>query len=84
MPLKTIYIDQPPPAEIPTQRPVLMLYSWWKLPSGQVVELRKISGEHNPEVVVRNVNSDGEMAQGEYNLSLRFLVTRAKRVEVTR
>lgn len=82
MPLKTIYIDQPPPAEIPARRPQLSLYDWWLLPSGQIVELRKISGEHNPEVVVRNVNSDGEMAPGEYCLTLRFLVTRAKRVEV--
>lgn len=82
MPVRTIYIDQPPPAEIPTRRPELLLYTWWQLPSGQVVELRKIVGEHNPEVVVRNVNDDGEMAAGEYCLTLRFLVTRAKRVQV--
>ncbi|MET3514329.1 desulfoferrodoxin (superoxide reductase-like protein) [Pseudacidovorax sp. 1753] len=84
MPLKTIYVDQPPPSEIPHARPPLHLYDWWLLPSGQIVELRKISGEHNPEVVVRNINSDGEMAAGEYCLSLRFLVTRATRVEVKR
>jgi len=82
--IRTILLDQPLPTEVPTHRPDVSLYSWWKLPSGQVVELRRILGTHAPEVVVRNVNDDGEMAAGEYNLTLRFLVTRCARVRVTR
>jgi hypothetical protein len=63
------------------QRPAVTLYSWWRLPSGQVVELRRITGQHNPEVTVRNINEDGEMAAGEYVLTLRFLATHGKRVK---
>ncbi|WP_225784691.1 hypothetical protein [Xenophilus sp. Marseille-Q4582] len=79
--IRTIHLDQPLPAEIPARaaQPI-SLYSWFRLPSGQIVELRKITGDRNPEVVVRNVNFDGEMAAGEYSLTLRFLRTRCELV----
>ncbi|WP_213956310.1 hypothetical protein [Variovorax sp. dw_954] len=78
--VRTIYLEQPRP----TQRgnaPRPELYQWWELPSGQCVELRRIVGHHNPEAVVRNVNADGEMAPGEYVLTLRFLVTHGRKVK---
>lgn len=77
--VRTITCEQPLPT--PRQQHGLALYQWWKLPSGQVVEVRRILGTSAPECVVRNVNEDGEMAAGEYCLTLRFLVTRAKKVK---
>lgn len=74
---RAIQIDQPAPG----LRPQVGLYQWWKLPSGQIVELRRIVGQHNPEVVVRNVNENGEMAPGEYQLALRFLVNHGQKVK---
>ena len=71
-----VTVDQPE-FEI---RPPVTLYSWWCLPSGQGVDVRRITGQHNPEVVVRNVNDDGEMAAGEYVLTLPFLVKHGRRV----
>lgn len=77
--VRVIACEQPMP--MPRQQHGLELYQWWKLPSGQVVEVRRIVGTSAPECVVRNLNDDGEMASGEYNLTLRFLVTRAKKVK---
>ncbi|CAN7472595.1 hypothetical protein LJR130_003819 [Variovorax sp. LjRoot130] len=74
---RAIKVDQPAPGP----RPQVSLYQWWKLPSGQVVELRRIAGQHNPEVTVRNVNENGEMAPGEYVLTLRFLVNHGQKVK---
>jgi len=68
----------------PGVRSALQLYQWWTLPSGQVVEVRKIEGEHQPEVVVRNINENSEMAPGEYKLRLTFLVRFCKQVRVAR
>ncbi|MNX93674.1 hypothetical protein D3C86_1258690 [compost metagenome] len=68
----------------PGPRQSLTMYSWWTLPSGQIVEARRIVGEHHPEVVVRNVNKDGELAPGEYQLTLTFLVRHGKQVRVAR
>ena len=76
---RRIISDQPLPARRVQQR--AELYQWWELPSGQVVELRRIAGQHAPECTVRNVNADGEMAAGEYVLTLRFLVTYGKKVK---
>lgn len=77
--LRVIRAEQPLP--IPRQQHHAGLYQWWKLPSGQVVELRRITGQRNPEVIVRNINQDGEMAPGEYSLTLRFLVNHAQKVK---
>lgn len=77
--VRIIRSEQPLP--MPRQQHGLELYQWWRLPSGQVVEVRRIEGVSAPECVVRNLNDDGEMASGEYSLTLRFLVTRAKRVK---
>lgn len=68
----------------PGPRQPLTVYSWWTLPSGQVVEVRKIEGEHQPEVVVRNINENSELAPGEYRLRLSFLVRHGKQVRVAR
>ncbi len=83
--IRTILLDQPLPTEVPTHRPDdVILYGWYEMPSGQIAELRRIVGTHNPEVVVRYVNSDGEMAPGEHHHTLRFLVTRCRFVGRTR
>lgn len=57
------------------------LYQWWRLPSNQIVEIRRIAGAANPECVVRNINADGEMSHGEYALSLRFIVLYGEQVK---
>jgi hypothetical protein len=47
---------------------------WWELPSGRIVCVRRIEGVGTfCEVVVRYVDDDGSMAQGEFNLTLAFL-----------
>jgi hypothetical protein len=67
----------------PRPRPAWSIerYSWWTLPSGQLIEVRRIEGEHQPEVVVRNINENSEMAPGEYRLRLAFLVRFGKQVK---
>ncbi len=75
--LKVVPVERGP-------RGSMELYSWWTLPSGQVVEVRRIVGEHHPEVVVRNVNENSELAAGEYSLALTFLVRHGKQVRVAR
>lgn len=77
--VRTITAEQP--LHVPRMHHGAELYQWWKLPSGQVVELRRIVGQHTPECVVRNINADGEMAPGEYVLTLRFLVAHGRRVK---
>jgi hypothetical protein len=77
--VRVVTFDQPTPIQRVQHQ--ASLYQWWKLPSGQVVELRRIVGQHNPEVVVRNVNENGEMAPGEYVLTLRFLVNHGQKVK---
>jgi hypothetical protein len=62
-----------------TAIPVL-LYTWFLLPSGRMVEVRKITGDHKPVVVVRYVNDNGELAHGEFVLLLSFLVQHGKAV----
>jgi hypothetical protein len=77
--LKLIPVDPGPRPSKPIER-----YSWWLLPSGQLIEVRKIEGEHQPEVVVRNINENSEMAPGEYKLRMAFLVRFGKQVGVAR
>lgn len=53
---------------------------WWQLPSGRIVCVRRIEGVGSfCEAVVRYVDDDGSMAQGEFNLTLAFL-SRGKKV----
>lgn len=79
IPVRSIKVDQPP--AFPRIQHNATLYQWWRLPSGQIVELRKIEGQRAPECTVRNVNEDGELAPGEYVLTLRFLVTHGRKVK---
>ncbi|MFM9424369.1 hypothetical protein RCH10_000797 [Variovorax sp. GrIS 2.14] len=72
-------VDQPTP--MPRTQHGAELYQWWRLPSMQVIEIRRIAGTASPECVVRNVNADGEMSTGEYVLSLRFIVIHGKQVK---
>lgn len=61
--------------------PLVEIYSWWRLASGNIVELRRFQTvEGQPQCVVRDVNADGEMAPGEYVLTLRFLRAHGKPV----
>lgn len=70
---------------------------WWRLPSGQVVEIRRVRMLDLPlpvdaapgttpaefaEAVIRYLNNDGAMAPGEFHLSCAFLTKRATRVKV--
>lgn len=67
---------------------------WLKLPSGKVVEVRRLNlvrmprkdGDKGPrlatEVTLRFLNADGAMAPGEFALSLTFINTHCKRVAV--
>lgn len=61
--------------------PPLVVYSWWRLPSQQIVEVRRLlTVDGHAECVVRNVNDDAELAPWEYTLTLRFLRAHAKPV----
>lgn len=67
--------------------PSVAVYSWWRLPSGKVVEIRRIVNDgpvkgRGVECVVRDVGEDGELAPGEYSLTLRFLCMHASPVRV--
>lgn len=66
--------------------PPMNIYDWWELASGKLVELRRFQDvDGQAQVVVRDVNEDGEMAQGEYVLTLRFLRAHGKpRMRATR
>ncbi len=66
--------------------PTLEIYSWWELVSGKLIELRRFQTvDGQAQVVVRDVNEDGELAQGEYVLTLRFLRAHGKpRMRATR
>jgi hypothetical protein len=56
------------------------LYKRFLLPSGKMIEVRKVQDGTRPECVVREVNTDDQLSQGEYNLRLDFLLQRAKAV----
>lgn len=65
---------------IATNSPLVRVDDWWELPTGKVVSVRRIEGEASAlEAVVRYVDSDAGMAQGEFNLSVRY-VARGRRV----
>jgi hypothetical protein len=53
---------------------------WWELPSGRIVSIRRIEAvDGSAELVVRYVDEQGGMAQGEFNLAPAF-VARGKKV----
>lgn len=54
------------------------LFRRFSLPSGKLVEVRRIHDGDKPEVAVREVNDDDELAPGEFNLTLSFLLTRTR------
>lgn len=68
--------------------------NWYVLPSGKtaevcrlkVVRLPRQDGDKGPrlatEVTLRFLNDDSEMAPGEFTLSLTFITTYCRRVEV--
>lgn len=47
---------------------------WWSLPSGRLVSIRRIEQhEGHTEVVVRYLDEQGGMAQGEFHLSVSYI-----------
>lgn len=68
----------------PSQKNKLMassphIYKRFILPSGKVVEVRRIEQGSNPEAVVREVNENDQLAPREDTLTLRFLLTHCKK-----
>lgn len=62
------------PAQLPATN------EWWLLPSGRIVSIRRIEGAgFETELVVRYVDEHGSMGQGEFNLSISYVV-RGRRV----
>ena len=55
------------------------IYKPFILPSGKVVEVRRIEQGTNPEAVVREVNENDQLAPREDTLTLRFLLTHCKK-----
>ncbi len=56
------------------------MFEWWMLLSGNIVSIRRIeSVDGGTEAVVRYVDENGAMANGEFNLALSY-VSRGKRV----
>lgn len=53
------------------------LYQRFRLPSGKLVEVRKVADGNRPEVIVREVNGDNELSAHEFYLRLDFLLQRA-------
>lgn len=68
--------------------------NWFRLPSGNVAEVCRLKlvrvprqdGDRGPglatEVALRFLDADGAMAPGEFTLSLTFITTYCRRVEV--
>lgn len=56
------------------------LYKRFRMPSGKLLEVRRVQEGERPEVVVREVNDDDELSPGEFVLSLRFLLGHGKEV----
>lgn len=52
---------------------------WLTLPSGKLVSVRGMS--QSGDVTLRYVNDDGALANGEFQMGLKFLQDRAKKVE---
>ena len=61
-----------------------LIYSFFQLPSGKLVQVRKVSKlepeDTQPAALVRYVNDDGELSPGEFHLSVRFLMQKARKV----
>lgn len=53
---------------------------WLRLPSGRLVQVCKIIGDHNPQVSLRYLDDDGVMATGDFLVLLTWLVVHARRV----
>jgi hypothetical protein len=48
---------------------------WWHLPSGRTASIRRIEGSgFQTELIVRYVDENGAMAQGEVHLSISYVV----------
>ena len=65
--------------------PALTVYSFWQLPSSQIVQIRSFihpteTEGRGVECVVRNVNDDAQLAHGEYSLTLAFIAQHGKPV----
>lgn len=58
----------------------IKINDWIKLPSGRVVEVRRIVGDHHPDAEVRYLNEDGAMAAGCFTVKLAFLAAHGERV----
>lgn len=59
---------------------VMCLYKRFRMPSGKLLEVRRVEEGAHPEVVVREVNDDDELSPGEFNLSLRFILAHGREV----
>lgn len=55
------------------------MYKRFILPTGKVVEVRRVERGHNPEVVVREVNEHDQLAPRDDTLTLSFLLKHCKR-----
>lgn len=58
------------------------MYKRFILPTGKVVEVRRVEQGHNPEVVVREVNEHDQLAPRDDKLTLRFLLNHCKKALV--
>jgi hypothetical protein len=58
----------------------LCLYKRFRMPSGNLLEVRRVTDGAHPEVVVRKVDENDKLSPGEFNLTLRFLLAYGREV----
>lgn len=63
--------------------PAPRLFDWWRLPSGKLISIRKITGVSRPELTVRYVDDNGALHPGEFFISMAFLAAHGTRIAVT-
>ena len=59
-----------------------LLGEWYRLPTGQVAQVREVTSGWAPEVSLRTLNNEGAMTAVEFQLSLAFLLLHAAHVDV--
>jgi hypothetical protein len=62
-------------------KPLLQVDDWYQLPSGRIVVIRRVNGPGpGAEATVRYINDEGQLANGEFELSVAF-VLRGRRLD---
>lgn len=58
----------------------IKINDWIKLPSGRMVQVCRIVGEHHPDAEVRYLDENGAMAASSFQVKLSFLAAHGERL----